>query len=247
VRNLKVSLVTVTYNSDTTIKRCIESVIAQDYDNIEYIIIDGGSTDQTLDIISKYRQHIAVFVSEPDGGIYDAMNKGIKFATGDIVGTLNSDDVFAGSDILSCIASSFNENVSIVYGNLNYVNPQGNIVRKWRAGGYKYGAFNWGWMPPHPTFYCKVSLFSRFGLYDLEYGTAADFELMLRFMHKNKIGAFYLDKLIINMELGGVSNKSVLHRLKAWNFDLKAMGNNGVYFPHISILLKPLRKILQFI
>ncbi|MGZ3758006.1 MAG: glycosyltransferase family 2 protein [Mucilaginibacter sp.] len=247
MHNLKISLVTVTYNSDTTIERCIKSVIAQDYDNIEYIIIDGGSTDQTLNIISKYRQYITVLVSEPDSGIYDAMNKGINFATGYIVGTLNSDDAFAGNDVLSCVASSFKNKVSIVYGNLNYINLQQDIIRRWKAGNYKYGAFNWGWMPPHPTFYCQLALFKRFGLYDLDYGTAADFELMLRFMHKNKIDAFYLDKLMINMELGGISNKNALNRLKAWNFDLKAMRKNGVYFPQISILLKPIRKIIQFI
>jgi len=244
----KISLITVTYNAGATIKCCIESVLAQNYNNIEYIIIDGGSSDETLPIINTYKEHIKFFVSEPDNGIYDAMNKGIKLATGEIVGTLNADDVFADTDVLSNIAVAFRQKgVLIVYGNLNYVNLQGNIVRKWVATGYKSGAFNWGWMPPHPSFYCKKELFEHFGLYDLQYGTAGDYELMLRFMHLNKIDAFHLDKVIVKMAIGGVSNKSYLNRLKAWRFDLKAMKKNGISFPLISIVFKPLRKIMQYI
>lgn len=248
MQSLKISIVTVTYNAGSTIRRCIESVIAQNYPNIDYIIIDGGSTDHTLQIINEYKQYISFFLSEPDQGIYDAMNKGISYAKGDIIGMLNADDVFADINILSNIAAAFNrQNTAIVYGNLNYVNLNGDVIRIWESGIYKYGLFNWGWMPPHPTFYCKKHLFEDYGLYDLKYGTAADYELMTRFMHLNKLDAYYLNQLIVTMTTGGISNRNIVNRLKAWSYDFKAMSKNGVSFPLIAIAFKPLRKIVQYI
>jgi glycosyltransferase involved in cell wall biosynthesis len=248
VRDLKISIITVCYNAGGTIERCIESVLAQNHKNIEYIIIDGGSTDGTLQIIDQYKQYIDFFVSEPDNGIYDAMNKGIKLAKGDIVGTLNADDVFADAEVLKSIVSIFEQNEpGIVYGDLDYINPNGETVRKWKSGRYKSSAFNWGWMPPHPSFYCKKELFDRFGLYDVTYGTAGDYELMLRFMYLNKMDTVYLNKVIVRMNIGGVSNRTFANRLKAWSFDFKAMRKNGVVFPHLAIVFKPLRKIIQFV
>jgi glycosyltransferase involved in cell wall biosynthesis len=248
VQDLKISLITVTRNAQKTLGRCIESVIAQNYTNIEYIIIDGASTDDTLQIISQYKQYINYFVSEPDLGIYDAMNKGITIATGNIIGILNSDDFFPYNDIISNVAAVFaTQNNDALYGNLDYVNPNGDILRKWIAKPYKYGMFNWGWMPPHPTFYCKRALFENLGLYNLEYGTAADYELMLRFIHLNKVKVFYLNKLMVKMVVGGTSNNSYTNRFKAWGNDFKAMGKNGVNFPHVCVIFKPLRKILQYI
>lgn len=249
MQDLKISLITVTYNAESTIKRCIESVLAQNYDNIDYIIIDGGSTDDTLKIIDQYKHRINFFVSEPDKGIYDAMNKGIQYAKGDIVGTLNADDVFADTQVFNYLAAAFKQkNTAVVYANLDYVNEQGNIVRKWHAGKYKDGIFNWGWMPPHPTFYCKRELFESFGLYKLQYGTAADYELMLRFIHLNKLSnIYYLNKVIVKMNTGGVSNVSYRNRFKACWFDLKAMRKNGILLPYITIFFKPLRKIIQYI
>ena len=245
--NLKISLITVVYNSEKTIKRCIESVIAQKYSNIEYIIIDGGSTDDTLQIIEQYRLDIDVFLSEPDAGIYDAMNKGIKAATGKIIGTLNSDDFFAYNDVISCISEAFvQHNADVVYGNLDYIDLKGNIKRIWKAGSYVNNLFNWGWMPPHPTFYCKRELFEKFGAYNLQYGTAADYELMVRFIHRNKTSVYYLNKTIVEMSVGGVSNKAYVNRYKAWVNDYKAMRKNGVIFPPLAIILKPLRKIIQY-
>ena len=246
--NIKISLITVVYNAGNTIKRCIESVLAQNYSNIEYIIIDGGSTDGTIQIIDQYKSQISVFLSEPDKGIYDAMNKGIKLATGKIVGTLNSDDYFAYKDVLGDVANAFEQQYSdIVYGNLDYVNPNGRVVRKWVAGKYLKGRFNWGWMPPHPTFYCKKELFESFGLFDSQFGTAADYELMSRFIHLNKAKTYYLNKTIVKMSLGGASNKAFVNRYKAWIFDYKAMRKNEVLFPLFAIVLKPLRKVVQYI
>ncbi|MDB5003020.1 MAG: glycosyltransferase [Mucilaginibacter sp.] len=175
------------------------------------------------------------------------MNKGIKLATGDIVGMLNADDFFAYNDIISCVAAAFvNPNVDVVYGNLDYINSNETIVRKWKAGTYIHGIFNWGWMPPHPTFYCKKLLFKNLGLYDLQYGTAADYELMLRFIHLNKVNVNYLNKTMVKMTVGGISNENYANRLKAWTFDFKAMKKNGVIFPLFCVIFKPLRKILQY-
>lgn len=235
------------YNAHNSIKRCIESVLAQSYTNVEYIIIDGGSTDGTLQIIEQYKPHISIFLSETDKGIYDAMNKGIKLATGDIVGILNSDDFFADNDVLNHIVKAFEQNkTGIVYGNLDYIDTKNKIIRKWHAGEYKEGLFNWGWMPPHPTFYCKRLLFEKLGAYNLQYGTAADYELMLRFIHLNKINTYYLNKTIIKMSIGGASNNTFVSRYNAWRFDYKAMRKNGVLFPLFAIALKPLRKVVQY-
>jgi len=244
---LKISLITVSYNAENTISRCIESVIGQNFKNIEYIIIDGGSTDKTTQIIAQYKEYTSIFLSEPDKGIYDAMNKGINLASGDIIGMLNADDYFADSSVLSAVADAFaRQNANITYGDLDYINTQGNIVRKWRSGMYTNSMFKRGWMPPHPTFYCKRSLFKQYGFYSLEYGTAADYELMLRFMYLNKIAAFYIKKVMVKMSTGGASNKTLNNRIKGLFFDLKAMRNNKIPFPAITLILKPLRKIIQY-
>ncbi|SDT52873.1 glycosyltransferase [Mucilaginibacter mallensis] len=247
MQDLKISLITVTYNARATISRCIESVVAQGYKNVEYIIIDGGSKDTTIECINKYKDHVTVLVSEPDKGVYDAMNKGILLATGDIVGTLNADDFFASDDILQSVADMFAEqNADIAYGDLDYIDEQGKIIRKWRSNSYKKGIFNLGWMPPHPTFYCKRELFERLGYYSLEYGTAADYELMLRYMHLQSIRICYINKVMVKMQCGGMSNNSPTNRVRAWKFDLRAMRSNGIQFPLFSLIIKPLRKIVQY-
>ena len=247
MQDLKISLITVSFNAESTIERCIQSVIGQTFKNVEYIIIDGGSTDNTVQIINKYKKHIHIFVSEPDKGIYDAMNKGIKLAGGDIIGILNADDFFSEEGILDAVYESFRrENTGIVYGDLDYINGKGSVIRKWRAGKYSPGMFNFGWMPPHPTFYCKKDLFYQLGFYSLDFGTAADYELMSRFMHKNGVSAYYLENVMVKMKIGGKSNKSLGNRVKALLFDLKAMRNNGIKVPIVTIFFKPLRKINQY-
>jgi glycosyltransferase involved in cell wall biosynthesis len=244
---LKVSLITVVYNAQDTIARCIESVISQKCPDIEHIIIDGGSTDNTLQVINQYRSSISHFVSEPDKGIYDAMNKGIKLATGQIIGTLNADDCLAGTDVLSAVSRVFTENdTDAVYGNLLIVGPTGKIKRKWNSKQCGPNSFNRGFMPPHPTFYCKRELFEKLGFYSLQYGSAADYELMLRFMHLHKIKNIYINKVMVMMQGGGVSNRSLINRVKAWSFDLKAMRQNNIAVPVLALVLKPLRKIYQY-
>jgi len=247
MQNLTISLITVVYNAQNTINTCIDSVLRQKFNNIQYIIIDGGSTDDTLKIINSYKEKINLLVSEPDNGIYDAMNKGIQLATGDIIGTLNADDYLADENVLGEVSMAFaSQQFDILYGDLDFIEPNGKVVRKWRSGAYKNGMFNRGWMPPHPTFYCKRELFEILGSYKLDYGSAADYELMLRFIHFHKKKVFYLDRVIIKMIIGGVSNKSLSNRVKALGYDLKAMRNNAILFPVISLILKPMRKIMQF-
>ncbi|TFF40888.1 glycosyltransferase family 2 protein [Mucilaginibacter psychrotolerans] len=244
---LKISIITVCYNAAGTLERCIKSVISQSYNNIEYIVIDGGSTDDSLTIINSFQHKINILITEPDDGIYDAMNKGIALATGDVVGMLNADDVFAGEWVISDIAAAFEKNnTDILYADLNYIKPDSIILRKWRSGAYKHGLFNKGWMPPHPTFYCKRNLFGLFGNYSLEYGTAADYELMVRFIHVNKASVFYLKKVVVNMFTGGVSNNSFAGRAKVLFLDLKAMRRNHINYPIIALLYKRLKKIAQF-
>lgn len=247
MQGLKISLITVVFNAERSISRCIESVLQQTYDNVEYIIIDGASTDETIPIIDQYRHRVSHVLSEPDRGIYDAMNKGIKLATGDIIGMLNADDVFADFNILSNVARAFmQQQADIIYGDLDFINENGRIVRKWRSGFYTLNSFNRGWMPPHPTFYCKRNLFEKFGFYSLEHGTAADYELMLKFMYRNKLPAFYLKTVMVKMKIGGKSNKSFGNRVKALFFDLKAMRRNGIPVPAITLIAKPLRKVMQY-
>lgn len=247
MQNLKISVITVVFNAQNTIEKCLDSVMRQKFNNIEHIVIDGGSTDDTVNIIKKYSDTIHVFVSEPDKGIYDAMNKGIRLATGEIIGTLNADDYLANDEVLSDVAAAFaSQETDVLYGDLDFIDPGGNIVRKWRSGAYKYGKFNWGWMPPHPTFYCKRTLFEGLGGYRLDYGSAADYELMLRFIHVGRAQVFYLRKVIVKMYIGGVSNKNLRNRLRAARFDVKAMRNNGISFPYIALIFKPLRKLIQF-
>lgn len=248
MQDIRVSLITVTYNAESTIERCIRSVIAQKYRNIEYIVIDGASTDSTIQIINRYAQNIQNIISEPDKGMYDALNKGIKLATGDVIGILNADDYFASDDILADVATAFKRSdIDILYGNLDFVDLNETIIRKWRTRSYTKGIFGWGWMPAHPTFYCRKSLFNSLGYYSLEYGTAADYELMLRFMHKTNVKAYFLDKVMVKMQSGGMSNKRPANRINAWRFDLKAMRNNGIKFPLLTLIMKPLRKIAQYV
>lgn len=243
----KISIITAAYNAQDTIDRCITSVIRQNFTNIEYIIVDGGSADRTVDIINQYKDSVDIFISAPDNGVYDAMNKGIALATGDIIGILNADDFFSDADVLSDVAAAFGDKaVEGLYGDLDYIDEKDRIVRKWRSGKYGKGKFNWGWMPPHPTFYCRREVFEKLGVYALDYGSAADYELMLRFIHLNEINVCYLNKVMVKMVIGGMSNSSLTNRLLAMRNDLKAMRKNKILVPGLTILFKPLRKIRQF-
>jgi glycosyltransferase involved in cell wall biosynthesis len=244
MQGINISLITVTYNAEEKLERCMQSVVAQDYANLQYIIVDGNSSDRTLEIINRYKDHIDIFISETDSGIYDAMNKGIALATGDVIGVLNADDYFADDNVMSAVAAVFSDpKIDALYGDLDYVRADGTIMRKWRS---KSGSFNFGWMPPHPTFYCRKAIFDRLGGYDLRYGTAADYHLMIRFIHSHQIQLALLPKTMVKMGVGGVSNKNLANRFRAWQFDYLAMRDNGIRYPALAIVCKPLRKILQY-
>lgn len=246
---MKISLITVVYNGDRYLKDCIESVISQTYPDLEYIIIDGGSTDATLAVISQYQQKISYFISEPDKGLYDAINKGIAAATGDVIGILNADDMLASPNVIEEISKAFQAHkTDAVYGNLNYVNaanPQ-NIIRKWVSKPFNNKNFEKGWMPAHPTLYLKSLLFKKYGNYSLSYGTAADYELILRMLYRYKVSAFYLNRLIVNMRVGGVSNANFKQRRRAFWNDYLAAKTNGIPFALSTIIFKKISKIPQF-
>jgi glycosyltransferase len=247
--NFKVSVVTVTYNSAETVEDTILSVVNQNYKNIEYIIIDGLSKDNTLEIVNKYIDKIALVISEKDNGIYDAINKGIMKATGDIIVALNSDDMYATNDVISQVVELFKKSeADAVYGDLNYVDrfDTTKTIRKWRSGTYKKGHFLKGWMPPHPTFFVRNYCYQKYGFFNLSLKSAADYELMLRFIHKNEIKVAYLPKLIVNMRAGGQSNVSFKNRFKANREDKKAWEINGLKPGLLTLIRKPLSKLKQY-
>lgn len=245
---MKISIITIAFNSEETIEDTIKSVIAQDYKDVEYIIIDGGSTDDTLQIVEKYKDKIAKVVSEPDKGIYDAMNKGVRASTGELVGILNSDDFYASETVLSEIVQAIGDKDSI-YADLVYVDRENieKVVRYWKAGEYKEDCFFKGWMPPHPTFFLRKRLYDKYGDYNLKLKSAADYELMLRMLHKHKISVAYLPKVITKMRVGGQSNVTLKNRLKANKEDRMAWELNGLEPKFYSLYLKPVRKITQFL
>jgi len=248
--NLKVSIITVVYNNKDTIKDAIESVLNQTYKNIEYIIIDGASSDGTIEIIKSYGNKIDKFISEPDNGIYDAMNKGIKLASGDIVGILNSDDFYVSNDIIQDVADVFLEQkVDSVYGDLVYVDSKNTnkIVRYWKSKEYKKGLFQKGWHPAHPTFFVKREVYQKYGLFNLDFKIAADYELMLRFLEKYNISSTYISKVFVKMRVGGESNQSIKNIIKANIESYKAWKVNGLYINPLMFLLKPLSKLKQFL
>jgi len=247
---LKVSLITVVYNGEKYIEDCVRSVICQTYNDIEYIVIDGGSTDSTLSILEKYKSNINYFISEKDKGMYDALNKGIDQANGDIIGILNADDMLAADDVISNIVACFKNNKpDAVYGNLNYINPAdaNQIIRKWVSKQFTKRDIELGWMPAHPTLYLKKELFGRLGNYSLNFGTAADYELMLRYLYRYQIKAVFLNQLIVNMRMGGMSNASFKHRYHAFINDYKAIKANDVSFPLLAIAAKKISKIKQYL
>ena len=247
---MKISIITVCFNSSKTIARTIESVLAQKDICLEYLIIDGASKDNTISIAESFRQEFEekgtslIIKSEPDKGIYDAMNKGVQFASGDIIGILNSDDYYAATDVLSTVVKGFEETkTETLYGNLLYV-KHGKPFRYWRSG--KFHSFRFGWMPPHPSFFVKKSIYEKFGAFRLDCGTAADYELMLRFLEKNNVSTQWIDKILIYMEAGGASGANVEAYKKAHFNDKLAWKINKLTPILGCIWLKKIRKIKQF-
>lgn len=245
---MKITIITVSFNSEKTIADTIESVLAQDYKDLEYIIVDGLSKDNTINIINSYGNQITKFVSEKDKGLYDAMNKGIDLATGDVIGILNSDDFYANNQVISKVAEKFETGIEGVYADLIYVaaDNKSKVVRTWKSGNYLPGAFLKGWMPPHPTFFVRRSVYQKFGKFTDKLRSAADYELMLRFIHKYNIRLAYLPEVTVHMRAGGTSNASLKNRIRANREDRLAWKMNGLKPSTLTFIRKPLSKLRQF-
>ena len=242
---MKISIITATFNSSRCVTGCISSINTQTYPEIEHIIVDGASTDNTLEIIKNTPNRIIKIISEQDLGIYDAMNKGIKLATGDIIGILNSDDFLASDDILELIAKTFEkEKCDALFGNLDFVasNDPIKIVRRWKSSPFEQGSFAKGWHSPHPTFYVKREIYEKYGLFDISLNVSADFEIMLRFLERYKIKAHYLDRIIVKMRYGGESTGSIRKIIRGNRNIIKAFKKNGIkvspFYPFIRLVPK---------
>jgi glycosyltransferase len=224
-------------------------VISQDHKGIEYIIVDGRSTDDTLKVVDRYKGSIAKIVSEKDEGIYFAINKGISLATGDIIGILHADDFYTGDKVISKVVKTFEEKkVDTVYGDLQYVNREdaSKITRNWRSGEYTHGLFLKGWMPPHPSFFVRKSCYDKYGVYNTTLRSAADYEMMLRLLHKNKCSTAYVPEVLVKMRVGGKSNVSIANRIRANREDKKAWIINGLRPGLFTMIRKPFSKLSQF-
>ena len=248
---MKISIITATYNSSATLHDTIESVLSQSYSNWQHVIVDGGSMDNTLEIIKKYepRYHGKLkWISEIDKGLYDAMNKGIAIADGDIIGILNSDDFYADTNVLRTIANGI-ENKDVVYGDLVFVNPENSdlIIRKWKGSQHVPGAFMRGWHPAHPTFYARKKLFEKSGSFDISFDVSADFELMLRFLEKEKATSNYIPKTFIKMRLGGESTGSIKKIILGNKNVLRAFKKNGYKVPNFYLIRRLAPKALDMI
>ena len=246
---MKISIVTAVFNRADTIEDALASVQIQRYAPVEHVIQDGGSTDGTLDIIKAQGAAATHLVSEPDGGIYDAINKGISRASGDVVGLMHSDDMFASRDVLSKVAAAFSSpDVDGVYGDLTYVAAEDHarVIRYWSAGDYSSEKLSRGWMPPHPTLYLRRHVFERWGLYNTNYRIAADYDAMLRYLLKGRIRLAYIPEVFVRMRVGGESNKTVRHILRKSREDYQAIRQNGAG-GFGTLALKNVRKIGQFV
>lgn len=246
---MKVSIITVCFNSAATIESTIQSVINQNYPDIEYIIVDGSSTDNTIDILNRYNEQISKWISEPDNGIYHAMNKGINLSTGEIIGFLNADDVYIDETVITKIASTMHKgNYEAVYGDLIYVDSHSTnrIIRYWQTGKYRNGAFRSGWVIPHPTFFCRKNVFEKYGCFNEQLKVAADFELALRFVEKHKIQIGYIPEVLVKMRTGGKAN--ILKGMILGNREIiKSFRMNNLRISPSFFLMKPLTKISQFL
>lgn len=244
---MTISILTVCFQSAATLEMTIQSVLNQDYPHIEYIVVDGASKDGTVDILKKYADRIR-YISEPDRGIYDAMNKGLALATGDIIGVIGADDFYPSRDVLSTVAQTFEQNeIDAVFGDVQFVNPENiqTVVRYWKESDYHRDKWLQGWMPPHTTFYLKKSVYDQYGPYRTDFTCSADYELMLRILFKNHVSAKYIPKVLMTMRNGGTSTASWKHRWVANQEDRKAWKINQLRPRWYTLWWKPLSKIKQ--
>lgn len=248
---MKISIITVVRNNVATISDAIDSVVGQTYKNIEHIVIDGASTDGTVGVVQSYRNKIDKFITEKDHGLYDAMNKGISLATGDIIGILNSDDIYFDKNVIENIVNTFREkNTDSVFGDLHYVdkNNTNKVMRHWKTSNFKLGSFAKGWHPPHPSFFVKKEVYEKYGLFDLQLSISADFDLMLRFLEKHQISSVYLPKILVKMRTGGQSNNSIKNIIISNKSILRSFSKNKIKVNKLLYLFNRLMpKLMQVI
>ena len=249
---MKISLITVTYNSDKTLRDTINSVLAQTYKDFEYILVDGLSKDKTVDIIREYEPQFAgrmKWISEKDSGLYDAMNKGIRMATGGVAGILNSDDFFTSNDVIEKVVAGFTKDTDAVYGDIHFVNPDNlqRCVRYYSSKIFKRSLMKMGFIPAHPSFYCRKECFEKFGYYKTDYKIAADFDLLLRFIYVHQIRIKYLPVDMVTMRLGGASTDGWKSRLVMMNEHLRSFKENGVKTNRFWLSLRYFYKITEYI
>jgi len=245
---MKVTIITISYNSGHSIADSINSVVSQTYHDIEYIIVDGKSKDNTADIVRSFGGKVTKFVSEPDKGIYDALNKGIRMAGGDIIGFMHSDDLFADNQVIEKVVKLFEEkNTDCIYGDLQYVYKAdtNKVLRYWKSGKFSRNKLRFGWMPPHPTLYIKRDIYEKYGNFDIQFKISADYDTMLRFLGKYRISAAYLPEVMVKMRVGGASNRSIKNIIRKSTEDYQAIRKNkfGSVF---TLIFKNLRKVTQF-
>lgn len=245
---MKVSIITIVFNGEAYIRKTIESVLSQTYSDIEYLIIDGGSADKTMDIVNEYCSEIATIVSEKDRGIYDAMNKGIVLSTGDILGFLNADDIFNDQNSIRYVVESFEKyRVEAIYGDLQYINVNGKVSRSWKSRQFKRGLFEKSWTPAHPTFYCRKKTYDQYGMYKIDYKIAADVELMFRFLEIHEISNHYLPRVLVRMMKGGVSNSGLNSTITICKELVRAFSENGKRLNLPKYIFFKFLKVSQFL
>lgn len=245
---MKISIITAVYNRASTILQSLNSVHHQSWSDLEHIVVDGASTDGTVSILQAFTSDKLRWVSEPDNGIYYAINKGLALATGDVIGLMHSDDFFADSSVLARVAAVFSDpDVDAVYGDLDYVSKSDSarVIRRWRAGYYNPANLAWGWMPPHPTLYLRKSIIDKWGGYDTDFSIAADYDAILRYFVKAGVRAVYIPHVLVKMRVGGVSNRSLSKILLKTREDYRALHNNRVG-GIAALFWKNLSKIRQF-
>jgi len=250
---MKISIITATYNSKATLKSCMISVLHQSYQNIEYVIIDGNSTDETLELVKQHQLQFPQIefkiLSEPDNGIYDALNKGVQLATGEVIGFVHSDDTLADNHIISTLANQFEkENIDGVYGDLQYVDKNNidKIIRYWKSTDFNSSLLKKGWMPAHPTLFLKKEVYEKHGEFNLSYKISADYDFMLRILKDDSLKFTYLPKVITKMRVGGASNRSVKNIIQKTKEDYRAVRSNNIGGWYL-IFLKNISKVRQFI
>jgi glycosyltransferase involved in cell wall biosynthesis len=246
---LKISIITVVWNNASTIRDAIDSVLGQTYDNIEYIVVDGASTDGTVEIVQSYDDKISKFVSEKDKGLYDAMNKGIRLATGNVIGILNSDDFYIDEFVIENVVKEFEEKqCDSVYADLVFVKPENldKVVRYYDSSHFSPSKFAYGWMPAHPTFFVKREFYEKYGVFKTDYKIAADYELLTRFLAKNKISYSYMKEPIVKMRIGGASTSGIKSNYILNKEIIRACKENGIYTNWLMVLSKYPKKIIGF-